>query len=535
MASLSSMALARDHGDKEYGYGAPVLEVPFFDQFSAEEIAEANHQYRGVNAYAILEGITDGETTSIGSYPTDSTSSESPHRSFNIISSSPQISCCSSLSRTAFQPRNFVSSSRLEKPQPVVSGLQLLQDVEGRSAPISALDSPLTLHSPTKPTQSLRRKPKFNATQTRTFPIQGNQINKSTCKTTIDSSSTMHCAYHYNYEEQQAPEWTQRFEQIRLQSPTQFSTSTPSSSLYDEMPALIPSPRRNTLREQFLHEEKMEEQVVAPHVSHCSFEATSSRASQALTVHQQTLERPIANLSSHPPVLEHPISQSSPWAPSVNESSSFDCAISPDQIYANWVQGNTQPYCGNVVASQSAPSLAHGLPSVDLTAEDPSFNAYPPDHQTTIFHPTITNNVSYEYPPPPPALAPYPTGSSSSAQPASSASRRTVPRHRSSKSLSHQNRKSKSASNLRSTNGHKLSSSMSAPPTQTQFLNFTPSDSQKILTGVAPSGSSKTKARREMEASERNRKLSLAAMRLVERAGGDVKVLREEGLLVEGE
>lgn len=57
------------------------------------------------------------------------------------------------------------------------------------------------------------------------------------------------------------------------------------------------------------------------------------------------------------------------------------------------------------------------------------------------------------------------------------------------------------------------------------FVNFTPSDSKKILTGVAPSGSSKTKARREQEARERRRKLSEAAMVAIRNAGGDVDSL----------
>lgn len=58
------------------------------------------------------------------------------------------------------------------------------------------------------------------------------------------------------------------------------------------------------------------------------------------------------------------------------------------------------------------------------------------------------------------------------------------------------------------------------------FVNFTPDDSRKILTGVAPSGSSKTKARREKEAADKRRKLSQAAMKAVMEAGGDVDSLR---------
>ena len=63
------------------------------------------------------------------------------------------------------------------------------------------------------------------------------------------------------------------------------------------------------------------------------------------------------------------------------------------------------------------------------------------------------------------------------------------------------------------------------------FVNFTPDDSRKILTGVAPSGSSKTKARREKEAAEKRRKLSEAAKKAIIDAGGDVAALEREGLL----
>ncbi|KAJ6171270.1 hypothetical protein N7470_000337 [Penicillium chermesinum] len=57
------------------------------------------------------------------------------------------------------------------------------------------------------------------------------------------------------------------------------------------------------------------------------------------------------------------------------------------------------------------------------------------------------------------------------------------------------------------------------------FVNFTANDHQRILTGVAPSGSSKTKARREQEARDKRRKLSEAALIAVRNAGGDVEAL----------
>ncbi|PHH62363.1 hypothetical protein CDD81_7225 [Ophiocordyceps australis] len=61
------------------------------------------------------------------------------------------------------------------------------------------------------------------------------------------------------------------------------------------------------------------------------------------------------------------------------------------------------------------------------------------------------------------------------------------------------------------------------------FVNFTPSDGSLLMTGVAPSGSSKTKARREKEAQERRRRLSEAALKAVAAAGGDVEKLLEQG------
>lgn len=56
------------------------------------------------------------------------------------------------------------------------------------------------------------------------------------------------------------------------------------------------------------------------------------------------------------------------------------------------------------------------------------------------------------------------------------------------------------------------------------FVNFTPQDATRILSGVAPSGSSKTKARREREAMEKQRKIAAAAVLAV---GGDPSQLKE--------
>jgi hypothetical protein len=108
-------------------------------------------------------------------------------------------------------------------------------------------------------------------------------------------------------------------------------------------------------------------------------------------------------------------------------------------------------------------------------------------------------------------IAPTPTSSKRNKSPR--------PHHRRSKSNGHYRRKS--SSSVPTSPRHALNG----------FINLTSDDSKKILTGVAPSGSSKTKARREKEAAEKARKIGELAKRAVLQAGGDPKALEQEGLI----
>nr|POF01269.1 developmental regulatory protein weta [Quercus suber] len=63
------------------------------------------------------------------------------------------------------------------------------------------------------------------------------------------------------------------------------------------------------------------------------------------------------------------------------------------------------------------------------------------------------------------------------------------------------------------------------------FVNYTPQDHRKLLSGVAASGSLKTKARRDREMEVKRRRINQAAVMAVVEAGGDLERLREEGLL----
>ncbi|KEQ65405.1 uncharacterized protein M437DRAFT_64016 [Aureobasidium melanogenum CBS 110374] len=86
-----------------------------------------------------------------------------------------------------------------------------------------------------------------------------------------------------------------------------------------------------------------------------------------------------------------------------------------------------------------------------------------------------------------------------------------------------------------SSRGHSRKSSgqvQSPRATSSSFVNYTASDSEKLLSGVAPSGSSKTKARREREAVENRRRFSQAALKAVVKAGGDLAELRDAGLML---
>lgn len=61
------------------------------------------------------------------------------------------------------------------------------------------------------------------------------------------------------------------------------------------------------------------------------------------------------------------------------------------------------------------------------------------------------------------------------------------------------------------------------------FVNFTLNDSRILLSGVAPSGTLKTKAKRDQQElkTKRRRLLAEAALCAVEKAGGSLEALEE--------
>ncbi|OKL63889.1 hypothetical protein UA08_00459 [Talaromyces atroroseus] len=177
--------------------------------------------------------------------------------------------------------------------------------------------------------------------------------------------------------------------------------------------------------------------------------------------------------------------------------------------------GSTYDLGSNSDAFTPAPSLhSSNTPHIPATSHQqitfshhPYMTARQPSHQQQFLE-----NQSRS-----PSLSPTNTTSPKS-RAALKNQRRSHPR----KLSSHSTTAAKPANNKL---GTPSKSTASKSASNVSFVNFTANDSKKILTGVAPSGSSKTKARREQEAREKRRKLSEAALMAVRKAGGDVEAL----------
>ncbi|KAK4504167.1 hypothetical protein PRZ48_005083 [Zasmidium cellare] len=203
------------------------------------------------------------------------------------------------------------------------------------------------------------------------------------------------------------------------------------------------------------------------------------------------------------PLTAGPFTNQDPFADFNNDSFGLGISCDPNLVsnYTTMPDTSLMPNPSNQSPPMSAqspfyvPSMPNGLPYLPTRTNQPHMSPLP----ATPHHRRFSRSPS------PPATE------SRSRRPSSNSNRRPS-RHRRTKSTN-------------------------STPRQPQnnagggFVNFTPSDSGKILNGVAPSGSSKTKARREKEAADKRRRLSQAAMRAVMEAGGDVEALQKAGLL----
>jgi hypothetical protein len=202
----------------------------------------------------------------------------------------------------------------------------------------------------------------------------------------------------------------------------------------------------------------------------------------------------------------------------------------PQRLTHGLVQGSESPFAGD----NSGEGLMHaygGLMTQYGSHHEAGANA-PSSHYSSSALPPIMTNSS-DYPPLPAAGQDFARGSPFKPN---RRRQRTPPSRSPSASPTNTSRIEKNRvsppatahphstrSSRRQSHGRRAKSAGTTPKTpvtpgfaSVDFVNFTAQDSKKILTGVAPSGSSKTKARREQEAREKRRKLGEAALKAVQ-------------------
>ncbi len=551
MATFSPLSFPYETEDKEFEYQPQILDEPFsdfFDHYLTQISGLENRGYEASDA-DFPDIFTDGDTTSSASYATDSTSSAPLQPQYNLLQNRSRQENLCSLSKTAFVPQNYHSRGRREKLLPAVSGLELLLDIEGR-ANIQSHD-PNPPHSAPAISTSLplRRKPRFNASKCKESSSRDLRVSKAPVATVKQPPNMIQSLQNHRIESPQPQEWSCSLQQASLAGAVDPFPSSPAapdmSQYYGEPLTDLSIPRHLTLREQFFQGEKTGE-VTDSYTPHAVQPCVDDH-SETLDIESQQPEPEepdvafesfheyIQSLQLEPPATQHQAHHSSPWEPSASSSSDMTYTLSTEPAASTWNHGlpdDTNNYYSHHHASKSAPSLPFTLNSAISLEYIPGTI----DEIQTFENPDLASDLlvspgrsftmpseSHQYAPPPTPRSyarPAAEGIYASSRRTSSPAARMP--------ISHNRRRSKSAQRRKSAGNLKSSKSQASMG----FVNYTPSDSKRILTGVAPSGSSKTKARREQEANEKKRKLSLAVLRAVEEAGGDPEPLRR-GLLID--
>ena len=438
---------------------------------------------------------------------------------------------------------------------------------------------------------TLRRKGKFCTPAAEQTRGQSSNIIRKQSK---EDSMSRPSYGHVRHESLPYQEWTQRFGQISLQQPPSTPQSSPSRStgtFRDKRPSNILTSTQTPSQDRLPKAKRPEER--APSASGISRKSTPSDTSRLITVgisptlrewtHQDDeAVSPLTLTDSarlHAPPLRHAhtwnYSSVSPLDGSITPLSP-NFSLSPTHVQPSWLHQhglpeNTTSYYqnGNTPSQLSAnssqyrvapPLTPHTIagftprslipqysPYDDFINEDPSgdysvVGAADADFQSHAGAGSIRQDA-YDNTNKDRELASIPRPSTPPDQTDDSAAPLNSPlkRHlrsqsklhrRSQKSLGHI-KQPKSATSLKSP---KSAGALRSPRSTGQFgfVNLGPNDKNKILTGVAPSGSSKTKARREQEAIEKKRRSSQAALKAVEALGGDVERLKVDLEIEEG-
>ncbi|KAG7009255.1 developmental regulatory protein [Physcia stellaris] len=517
MLSYNPVDFAFHSPDKGHDF-ATQLEEPFtdlFDHYVGQDSSSSSDNFNDIGDLGLFEFPSFEDAALSGSYIADQPASNFSQPQGGRLHRSSRIAFPISRSSEPVLQRRHHRSACFDRPTAAISGTELLS-LEGKlphQTP-STQKRPSFLGTPTLP---LRRKPKFTPESLRLS--SNHRVSKTGASNGNDSPTMIRPS---QYQRQETPEWTNRFEQISLQTPTQSSTfSSHDQGLGLTIPQKLSHNARQVDLNQTIHLEENENTSE-------KVEPDSIRSSFAFPA-DYSFEQHARTSSQTQTPLPHGLP--SAWTP-LSKQEEFDFTISPKDLHQDWSQDmmkSAGSYYDNAGAIQSAPALsqhdstfsneshlAQCNPFGQFISEDPS-----EDYLVTTMNPfqmSATNSYSSAMPTGNARhRASTPSSRSSSACPSPPPSAKPPPKPR-----------KRSKSSRRKSSAGALRSPKSAGALG--FVNFTPSDSQKILTGVAPSGSSKTKARRELEAIERKRRLSMAAEKAVKDAGGDLEKLRAAAL-----
>ena len=520
MLTFNSLDFSYQPENKGLDLATQVTEDPFsdlFDQYISQESSSSSDNVDEAIDFGAFDFRLDEDTASNSSFVAEQPLSSFAHPHGRRLHSSSHNSFSTTRSSDSLLPRRHHRSLYFDKPTAAISGVELL-NLEGKlpyQVPAKHLSSLSSV-----PALPLRRKAKFTP---ETLRGRNHRISKPVGAATSESPDMMRPSYYYRHETPSYQEWTQRFEQISLQAPTgNLPLSPPPSATFST------NVSSSSSKPQHHHRQGSFNQPPSPAQNFgAAQKAIPSPLASPTFFDQQHPAEQVAESQNVSSRLQAPS-----WAHSTSNVDDFDFTISPRDVQPDWPQNvleTSETYYENISAAQSAPAASHpeaafstqGLmidPYGEFVAEDPSVDyfATPMDPfqmaANDVYTPTLPQEGSTQ-------RTSTPSSRASSACPS--------PPPPSAKSPSKARQRSKSSRRKCSASALKSPKSAGA----LGFVNFTPSDSQKILTGVAPSGSSKTKARRELEAHEKKRKLSLAVEKVVRDAGGDSEKLRLAGLL----
>lgn len=533
-----------------------------FDQWLNEDSAHLSTPANESDAFQAFNFGLDDETGSSESHSTASKTASLPP------SKSPLPS------RLQFSPaqqtltlRSRPSVTHYRVPRTAISNSELL-NLEGISSVDNSHAKAPSSSASASVAGTLRRKAKFYAP-----PETQRGLSQKVSKT--KSTEVMRPSFFYQQDTPSCHEWTQRFKQISLQTPTntpQMSPPQTRGTYRDKKPGNISTSNYRSLQGKLegaanvgTKSAPLQEVTTTPqtafyeplptvpglqgHGSHGDYPLMPSAAVSAGAEDQRPAdERSQARPLRHPPSWGY-----LPISPLDLDFST----VSPTHVQPSWLHAppeNVQSYRQNAHASQPPPAMAQASPDYtsqgfliqyetygQFSNEDPSVG-YSVMPSTQLQSNTIPDEIPIDLyghgdpdlvdVPPPPRTPPL-RSLSASPPPASPSKMRARSKgrgHKKTKSVG-MLKQPKSASTLKSA---KSSGNLKSPKSTAggfafdNFVNFTADDSNRILTGVAPSGSSKTKARREQEANEKKRKLSLAALKAIQEAGGDVEKLKAE-------